>query len=249
MVLAGILRKAPVEMVSCVTVDLEVPAWAEFVLEGYVSPGELREEGPFGDHTGYYSDVQPYPVFHLQCLTHRRHPVYPATIVGRPPMEDCYLGKATERIFLPFLKIQFPEIVDINFPLEGVFNNCVLVSIKKSYPGQGRKIINAFWGLGQLMFTKVIIVVDHYVNVQDFSEVAWRVFNHLEPLRNVIIQEGPVDALVHSSPQVGYGSKIAIDATVPWPEEGQIRPWPAEIKMSEEIIERVTQQWDTYGLS
>jgi len=248
MIFSGWLRKAPVEMVSCLTNDLEVPAHAEFVLEGYVNPGELREEGPFGDHTGYYSDVQLYPVFHLQCITHRKKPLYPTTIVGRPPMEDCYLGKATERIFLPFLQLQFPEIIDINFPLEGVFNNCVLVAIKKSYPGQARKIINGIWGLGQLMFTKVIIVVDYYVNVQDLSEVAWRVFNHIEPLRNVIIQEGPVDSLVHSSPQVGFGSKIAIDATVPWPAEGQARPWPEEIKMSEEIKQKVEERWKTYGL-
>ena len=248
LMLAGFLRKAPVELVPCETIDLEVPAFAEFVLEGYVYPGETRLEGPFGDHTGYYSLQAQYPVFHLQCLTHRKKAVYPTTIVGRPPMEDCYLGKATERIFLPLLQLQLPELVDINFPLEGVFNNCVLVSIKKKYPGHGRKIINAFWGLGQLMFTKVVIVVDDYVDVQDISEVAWRVFNNLEPSRGVIIQDGPVDILVHSSPQVGYGSKLGIDATIPWPEEGQTREWPREIKMDQEIKKKVKEKWSSYGL-
>lgn len=248
LMLAGFLRKAPVELVPCETIDLDVPAFAEFVLEGHVYPGETRLEGPFGDHTGYYSLEDQYPVFHLQCLTHRKKAVYPTTIVGRPPMEDCYLGKATERIFLPLLQLQLPELVDINFPLEGVFNNCALVSIKKSYPGHGRKIINAFWGLGQLMFTKVIIVVDHHVNVQDISEVAWRVFNNLEPSRGVIIQEGPVDILVHSSPQVGYGSKMGIDATIPWPQEGQTRKWPKEIKMDQEIKKKVDENWSRYGL-
>jgi len=248
LVLAGFLRKSPVELVSCETIDLEVPAYAEFILEGHIYPGETRVEGPFGDHTGYYSSQGQYPVFHLQCLTRRQEPVYPATIVGRPPMEDCYLGKATERIFLPLLQLQLPELVDLNFPLEGVFNNCVLVSIKKKYPGHGRKIINAIWGLGQLMFTKVVIVVDHYVNVQDVSEVAWRVFNNLEPSRGVVIQEGPVDILVHSSPEVGYGSKIGIDATIPWPQEGQNRPWPEEIKMNEITKALVDQRWSSYGL-
>lgn len=248
LLLAGFLRKKSVELVSCETVDLEVPAYAEFVLEGHIYPGEMKREGPFGDHTGYYSLTGEYPVFHLQCITHRREAIYPTTIVGKPPMEDCYLGKATERIFLPFLQFQLPEIVDINFPLEGVFNNCVLVSIKKKYPGHGRKIINAFWGLGQLMFTKVIVVVDDHVNVQDASEVAWRLFNNVEPSRDLIIQEGPVDILVHSSPCVGYGSKLGIDATIPWKEEGQARPWPDEIRMTEEIKEMVSQKWSAYGL-
>jgi len=248
LLLAGFLRKAPVELVACETIDLEVPAFAEFVLEGYVYPGEERTEGPFGDHTGYYSLAGEYPVFHLQCLTRRKNPLYPTTIVGRPPMEDCYLGKATERIFLPLLQLQFPEVVDLNFPLEGVFNNCVLVSIKKKYPGHARKIINAFWGTGQLMFSKIIIVVDHEVNLQDLSEVAWRVFNHLEPGRGVLIQDGPVDILVHSSPYPGYGSKMGIDATLPWPEEGQQRPWPQEIKMEEKIKELVNRKWFSYGL-
>jgi len=248
MLFAGILRKKSVEMVKCQTIDLEVPANAEFILEGYVNPGEVRREGPFGDHTGYYSLAADYPVFHLQCLTHRKNALYPTTIVGRPPMEDCYLGKATERIFLPFLQFHLPEIVDINFPLEGVFNNCVLVTIKKNYPGQARKIINAFWGMGQLMFTKVIIVLDHYVNVQNISEVAWRVFNHIEPARSLVIQDGAVDTLVHSSPFSGYGSKIGIDATVPWLEEGQNRTWPEEIKMEEKIKQLVSKKWKSYDL-
>lgn len=248
MLFAGIIRQSSVEMVKCVTLDLEVPAGAEFVLEGYINPQEIRKEGPFGDHTGYYSLADYYPIFHLNCLTHRKKPIYPTTIVGKPPMEDCFLGKATERIFLPLLKFHLPEIVDICFPLEGVFNNCVLVSIKKTYPGQARKVINSFWGLGQMMFTKVIVVVDSHVDVQNPSEVAWRVFNNVEPARSIVIQEGPVDILSHSSPYPGYGSKIGLDATVPWPEEGQVRPWPKEIEMDAKIKEKVEKRWAEYGL-
>lgn len=249
MVFAGFLRHQPVELVKCETVDLEVPAHAEIVLEGYVDPAETRREGPFGDHTGYYSLVDDYPVFHITCITHRRDPIYPATIVGRPPMEDCYLAKTTERLFLPFLQTLLPEIVDINFPLEGVFHNCVIVAIRKSYPQQAKKVMHALWGLGQMMFTKMIIVVDAHVNVHDLSEVWWRVFNNIDARRDVVLVDGPLDALDHASPQPHWGTKMGIDATKTWPEEGQQRPWPDEITMSPEIKRLVDAKWEELGLA
>lgn len=245
---AGFLRKEPLELVRCETVDLEVPARAEIVLEGYVDPAERRLEGPFGDHTGYYSLPDYYPVFHIQCITHRRNPIYPAIIVGRPPMEDTFLGKATERIFLPLLRMTLPEIVDINFPLEGVFHNCVVVSIRKSYPGHAKKVMHALWGMGQMMLTKLIIVVDQEVNVQDMSEVWWRVFNNIDARRDVVIVDGPVDALDHAAPLPGLGSKMGIDATRKWPEEGFTREWPADITMSPEIEALVNRKWPEYGI-
>lgn len=248
MVFAGFLRQKPVEMVKCETVDLEVPAYAEIVLEGYVNIDERKSEGPFGDHTGYYSLSDEYPVFHITCITHRQKPVYPATIVGRPPMEDCYLGKATERIFLPLLKLQLPEIVDINLPLEGVFHNCAVVSIKKSYPQQAKKVMHAIWGLGQMMFTKMIIVVDHEVNVQDMHEVWWRVYNNIDARRDVVMADGPLDVLDHASPMPGWGTKMGIDATKTWREEGHNRLWPDEIKMSAEIKQIVDMKWKKLGL-
>lgn len=248
MVLAGFLRQQPVEMVRCRTVDLEVPAHAEIVLEGYVDPEETRLEGPFGDHTGYYSPADYYPVFHVTCLTRRKEVVYQATIVGRPPMEDCYLAKATERIFLPLIKWQIPEIVDMNFPLEGVFHNCTIVSINKTYPGQARKVMCALWGLGQMMFTKTVIVVDASVNVQDLSEVRWRVFNNIDPRRDLTIIDGPIDALDHASPTPHYGSKLGIDATKKLPEEGHPRPWPRDIEMDKEIKRLVDEKWPLMGL-
>lgn len=244
---AGFLRKEPVEMVKCETVDLEVPARAEIILEGYVDPAESRLEGPFGDHTGYYSLADQYPVFHLTCLTHRKNPIYPATIVGRPPMEDAYLGKATERIFLPLMRLQLPEIVDLNMPPEGVFHNCVIVSIRKSYPGQARKVMCALWGMGLMMLAKLIIVVDADVDVQNLSEVMWRVFNNIDPRRDVMMTEGPLDALDHSSPLPHYGSKMGIDATTKWKEEGHLREWPKDIVMSTEIKELVDRKWRSYG--
>ena len=248
MLFAGFLRKEPVELVRCITVDLEVPAQAEIVLEGYVDPSETRLEGPFGDHTGYYSLADEYPVFHLTCVTHRKNPLYPATIVGRPPMEDAYLGKATERIFLPLMRLQLPEIVDMNMPFEGVFHNCVIVSIKKSYPGQAKKVMCALWGMGLMMLAKLIIVVDDDVNVQNVSEVAWRVFNNIDARRDVLIVDGPLDALDHSSPLPHYGGKMGIDATRKWPEEGHRREWPGDIEMSREIKELVDRKWSSYGL-
>lgn len=247
MLFAGFLRKEPVELVRCETVDLEVPAYAEIVLEGYVEPGETRLEGPFGDHTGYYSLADYYPVFHVTCVTHRKQPIYPATIVGRPPMEDAFIGKATERLFLPLLRLQLPEIVDINFPVEGVVHNCVVVAIKKAYPGHARKVIHAIWGMGQLSFTKVVIVVDGDVNVQDMREVWWRVLSNIDPRRDLVLSEGPLDVLDHASPRFAYGSKIGIDATRKWPEEGHEREWPQEIVMSPEIKALVEKRWQEYG--
>lgn len=248
MVFAGFLRKKAVEMVKCETVDIEVPAGAEIVLEGFVKMDELRVEGPFGDHTGYYSLADNYPVFHITCITHRRNPVYPATIVGKPPMEDCYLAKATERIFLPVLQLQLPEIVDINLPLEGVFHNCAVVAIKKSYPQQAKKVMHAIWGMGQMMFTKMIIVVDEHVNVQDMNEVWWRVFNNIDARRDITMVDGPLDVLDHSSPMPNWGTKVGIDATKTWREEGQVREWPDEIIMSAAIKQMVDAKWKELGL-
>jgi len=247
LVFAGFLRRRPVEVVRCRTVDLEVPAEAEIVLEGYVEPGETREEGPFGDHTGYYSLPEEFPVFHITCITHRRNPIYMTTVVGKPPMEDCYMGKATERIFLPLLRLQLPEIVDINMPLEGVFHNCVLVSIKKSYPRHAKKVMHALWGMGQMMFAKFIVVVDEDVNVQNTSEVAWKVFNNTDPRRDIEIVEGPLDVLDHSSPTPLYGTKVGIDATKKWVTEGHPREWPDDIRMSPEVKNLVDRRWKDYG--
>ncbi|MBR3722930.1 MAG: menaquinone biosynthesis decarboxylase [Selenomonadaceae bacterium] len=248
MLFAGFLRHKSVELVKCKTVDLEVPASAEIILEGYVDTNELRREGPFGDHTGYYSLADDYPVFHLTAITHRKNPIYFATVVGKPPMEDCYLAKASERIFLPLLQQMIPEVVDINMPLEGVFHDCVIVSIKKSYPMQARKVMHAFWGMGQMMNVKMIIVVDAHVNVQDLSEVWWRVYNNIDASCDLEIVKGPLDALDHSSPMAKWGSKLGIDATKTWPEEGHSREWPDEIAMTEDIKRKVDEKWDRLGL-
>lgn len=248
MVFAGFLRKKSVEMIKCKTVDVEVPACSEIVLEGYVNIGETRREGPFGDHTGYYSLADDYPVFHITCITHRKNPIYSATIVGKPPMEDCFLAKATERIFLPLLQQTLPEIRDINFPLEGVFHDCVMVSIKKTYPQQAKKVMHAIWGIGQMMFTKMIIVVDEHVDVQKEKEVWWRVFNNIDAKHDIVMVEGPLDALDHSSPMAKWGTKIGIDATKTWPEEGHTREWPDEINMSDDIKKLVDAKWQELGL-
>lgn len=248
MIFAGFLRKESVPVVKCKTNDLLVPAHAEFILEGYVDVDEpLRTEGPFGDHTGYYSLTDEYPVFHLTCITRKKRPVYPATIVGRPPMEDCFLGKMTERIFLPLLKLQIPEIVDFDFPLEGVFHNCVIVSIKKRFPGHAKKVMNAIWGSGQMMYTKMIVVVDETVNPHDYSEVAWRVFNNIDAGRDLVVSQGPLDALDHASPLFHLGNRLGIDATKKWPAEGHPRPWPDDITMSREIKDLVSRRWKEYG--
>ncbi len=242
--IAGFLRGKPVEIVKCETVDLEVPAHAEIVLEGYVELGELRTEGPFGDHTGFYTMQDEYPVFHLTCITHRKDPIYAATIVGKPPMEDAWMGKAVERIFLPAMKMTIPEIVDINLPVEGVFHNLMLISIKKSYPGQARKVMNAIWSLGQAMFTKCIVVVDEDCDVQDIGEVVLRVTNNIDPERDIQFTLGPVDSLDHSSRLPNYGSKMGIDATRKWKAEGFERPWPAMIEMDRETKARVDAMWE-----
>ena len=248
MVFAGFLRHKSVELTKCKTVDLEVPATAEFILEGYVLTEELRREGPFGDHTGYYSLADDYPVFHVTCITHRKNPIYAATIVGKPPMEDCYMAKATERIFLPLLQQVIPEIIDINMPLEGVFHDCIIVSIKKSYPMQARKVMHALWGMGQMMNVKLIVVVDSHVNVQDLSEVAWRVFNNIDADNDLEIVHGPLDVLDHSSPMPKFGAKIGIDATRTWKEEGHLRDWPAEIEMTPEVKKRIDYLWRSLNL-
>ncbi len=249
MMFAGFLRKMPVKMVKSITNDIYVPAEAEMVIEGYVDVEEpLRWEGPFGDHTGYYSLADYYPVFHVTCITHRKNAVYPATVVGKPPMEDCYMGKATERIFLPLLKMMNPEIVDINFPLEGVFHSCVIIAIQKKYPGHARKIMNAVWGMGQMMYTKMVIVVDADVNPHDISTVMWKVFNNIDGERDIEISKGPLDALDHAAPMPHFGSRVGIDATKKWPSEGHERPWPEDIEMSDAIKSKVAERWAQYGI-
>lgn len=238
--LAGYLRKKSLELVKCETVDLEVPANADFVIEGFVDPREpLRQEGPFGDHTGYYTLPEPYPVFHITAITHRRDAVYPATIVGRPPMEDFYMGTAAVRLFLPIFKMNFPEIVDIALPAEGVFHNLVFVSIKKTYPMQAYKIMHGLWGMGQMMFTKYIVVVDHDVDVQDTSAVLFFLCSNTDPQRDSIFTKGPADVLDHATPAIGAGSKLGFDATRKLPGEGFNRPWPPLIRMPDDIQRKI----------
>jgi 4-hydroxy-3-polyprenylbenzoate decarboxylase len=242
-IIAGFLRQQPVELVKCETVDLEVPANAEIVLEGYVQLDELRPEGPFGDHTGFYTLEDDYPVFHLTCITHRKDPIYATTIVGKPPMEDAWMGKAVERIFLPLMKLTIPEIVDVNLPVEGVFHNLMIVSIRKSYPGQARKVMNAVWSLGQAMFTKCVVVVDEDCDVQDVRGVVLRAFNNIDPERDIQFTLGPVDSLDHASRLPNFGSKMGIDATRKWPTEGFNRPWPDEIVMDAKTKALVDSKW------
>ena len=245
----GFLRKKGVDLIKCVTVDVEVPANSDIVLEGYVDPAEpLRREGPFGDHTGYYSLADDYPAFHVTCITQRKQPIYPTTIVGRPPMEDAYLGKATERIFLPLLRVTLPEIVDMNLPVHGVFHNLAIIAIKKEYPAHARKVMHALWGLGQMMFTKTLIVVDDDVNVHDLSEVTWIAGNHIDPKRDIVFVEGPVDVLDHAAPMLGYGSKFGIDATRKWRSEGFEREWPGAIVMDEKTKRYIDSIWEKLGI-
>src|SRR5687767_6568017 len=243
LMLAGFLRRERVELVKCVTVDLEVPANAQIILEGYVEPGERRREGPFGDHTGVYSHPDDYPVFHVTCITRRKRPTYLTTVVGIPPMEDYYLGKASERIFLPLIKKTVPEIVDMHFPAEGIFHNLVIISIDKRYPGHARKIMNAVWGLGQLMFSKTVVVVDKDVNVHDVREVAWIVGTHMDPMRDVQMTKGPVDDLDDAAELPAYGGKMGIDATRKWASEGYTRTWPSRIRMTVEATRRAAEIW------
>jgi 4-hydroxy-3-polyprenylbenzoate decarboxylase len=246
---AGLLRGKPVELVSAKTVDLMVPADAEFVLEGHVDNDDLRTEGPFGDHTGVYSLADSYPTFHVECVTRRRNPIYAATVVGKPPMEDAWLGKATERIFLPLLQALLPEVVDMNLPVEGGFHNLAIVSIRKSYRGQAKKVMNALWGLGHMMMlTRVLIVVDADVDVQNPREVAWFVLNNLAPERDVVMMPGPVDDLDHGSYSIAYGTKIGIDATRKDASEGYTRTWPPEMIMDDATRRQVSERWHSYGL-
>jgi 4-hydroxy-3-polyprenylbenzoate decarboxylase len=241
--IAGFLRQKPLELVKCETVSLEVPAHAEYILEGYVELGELRTEGPFGDHTGFYTMQEDYPVFHITCITHRKDPIYAATIVGKPPMEDAWMGKAVERIFLPLMQLTLPEIVDVNLPAEGVFHNLMIVSIRKSYPGQARKVMSAIWSLGQAMFTKCILVVDEDVDVHDIGEVTLKVLNNIDPERDIQFTLGPIDSLDHASRLPNYGSKMGVDATRKWTSEGFTRPWPDEITMDTKTRSLVDAKW------
>ncbi|HLX26428.1 MAG TPA: menaquinone biosynthesis decarboxylase [Candidatus Cybelea sp.] len=246
---AGLLRGKPVELVRAKSVDLMVPADAEFSLEGYVDNDDLRTEGPFGDHTGVYSLADSYPTFHVTCITHRRNPVYAATVVGKPPMEDAWLGKATERIFLPLLRAMLPEVVDMNLPVEGGFHNLALVSIRKTYPGQAKKVMNALWGLGHMMMlTRVLVIVDADVDVQEPRSVAWFVLNNLAPERDVVMMPGPVDDLDHASYSIAYGTKIGIDATRKDASEGYTRSWPPDMVMDDATQRVVTDRWREYGL-
>ena len=247
-VFAGWLRGEGVELVPCRTIDLEVPAQAEIVLEGYVDPTERRLEGPFGDHTGYYSLADEFPVFNVTAITHRKKPVYHTIIVGPPVQEDCFMGGAIERLFLPLMKMQLQEVVDYHMPYEGIFHNLMIVSIRKQFPGHARKVMHAIWGLPQAMFSKVIVVVDEDVNPRDYREVAWKALNHIDPERDFEFVLGPIDILDHSSRLPGLGSHVGIDATRKWPGEGFTRPWPDEIKMSPEIKAVVDKKWRELGL-
>ncbi|MCZ7648323.1 MAG: menaquinone biosynthesis decarboxylase [Planctomycetota bacterium] len=248
MMLAGFLRKAPVEMTPCVSQpDLHVPAEAEIVVEGYLQPGERRREGPFGDHTGFYSLADDYPVFHVTAITHRKDPIYQTIVVGAPPMEDTYLGKATERIFLPFLKLTLPEIADYNLPEFGVFHNCAFIAIKKQYPQHARKVMHAIWGLGQIMFTKMIVIVDEHVNVQSQDEVLFHVGANCDFSRDVEIVKGPTDILDHASQHYGWTGKMGIDATKKWPDEGFTREWPDFIVMDPAVKAKVAEQMARLG--
>ena len=247
-VFAGWLRGSGVELVRCRTIDLEVPAQAEIVLEGWVDPGEQRVEGPFGDHTGYYSLAREYPVFRLTAVTRRARPIYPTTLVGRPPQEDYWLGKATERLFLPIMRMMLPEIVDVNMPAEGVFHNLVIVSIRKRYPGHARKVMSALWGMGLMMLAKTIVVVSEHVNVHDLSEVAWRVTGNFDPRRDVMIIDGPMDDLDHAAVRHRFGGKLGIDATEKGAMDDLGQPWPEEIRMSADVRALVERRWKDYGL-
>src|SRR3954470_8158129 len=245
--MAGFLRGEPVELVRGVTVDLEVPAHAEIVLEGYIEKDELGEEGPFGDHTGYYTPPEPFPIFHVTALTMRNGAIYPSIVVGKPPQEDAWLGKATERIFLPAIRATVPEIVDYDLPVAGGFHNCCIVSIKKAFPGHAQKVMHAIWGLGMLSLTKCVIVVDEHVDVHDYEQVLFYARANVDPARDVVLAEGPLDHLDHAPVRQFVGGKLGIDATAKWVEEGA-RPWPEEIEMSEEIRALVDRRWDEYGI-
>jgi 4-hydroxy-3-polyprenylbenzoate decarboxylase len=243
LLLGGFLARKRIEMVKCISVDLEVPASSHIVLEGYVDPGERRREGPFGDHTGLYSQPDDFPVFHVTCITRRKKPTYLTTIVGVPPMEDFYLGMASERIFLPMIRKTLPEIVDMHFPAAGIFHNLVIISIDKRYPGHARKIMNAVWGLGQLMFSKIVVIVDKDVDVHDLNQVAWVVGTHIDPQRDVQLTLGPVDDLDDAAALPAFGGKMGIDATRPWASEGYTRSWPARVETTEAAGRKAAEIW------
>jgi len=246
---AGFLRGEGIETVRCITNDLEVPADSELVIEGYVLPGELRREGPFGDHTGYYSLADDYPVLHVEAITMRKHPVFPATIVGRPPQEDAYLGLATERIFLPLLRMVLPEICDMHLPAAGAFHNLVILSMKKEYPGHPQKVMSAIWGTGQIMFTKGIVIVDEDIDPHDLTEVLFRLTSNVDPKRDLLFTEGPLDVLDHAADRFAYGSKVGVDATrknKPW--DGYPREWPRDLAFPEAVLDLVARRWSDYGL-
>src|SRR5256886_2586509 len=247
LMLAGFLRGAPVELVQGVTVDLEVPAKAEIVLEGYIEKDELGDEGPFGDHTGYYTAAEPFPVLHVSAMTMRRDAIYPSIVVGKPPQEDAWLGKATERIFLPAIRATVPEIVDYDLPIAGAFHNCCIVSIKKWFPGHRHKAMPAIWGLGMLSLTKCVVVVDEHVDVHDYEQVLFYAGANVDPARDVVLAEGPLDHLDHAPVRQFVGGKLGIDATAKLPEEGA-RPWPEEIEMSTEVSDLVDRRWAEYGI-
>jgi 4-hydroxy-3-polyprenylbenzoate decarboxylase len=246
--LAGYLRGSPVEFIDCISQPLEVPANAEIVIEGYFNPNEHLPEGPFGDHTGYYTPVEPFPAFHVTAITHRSEPIYPTTIVGIPPMEDVYMGKATERLFLPLIRLFLPEIIDVNMPAEGVFHNLVLVSMKKRFPGHARKVISGLWGLGLLSLSKAIVVMDDWVDVQNLSQAAWQALGNVDWSKDVIHIDGPVDHLDHASYQHSFGGKIGIDATAKLPEEGYLREWPKVVQMDPSVKARIDEIWDDLGI-
>ncbi len=250
---AGFLNGRGIELVPCKTIPLEVPCNAEIVIEGFVDPTEKLMEGPFGDHTGFYSLADWYPAFNVTAITHRQNPIYPTTIVGKPPMEDYFLGKATERIFLPLLRTLVPDIIDYSLPISGVFHNCAFIKIKKEYPYQARRIMHAIWGAGQMSFTKFIVVVDHWVNVHDENDVYFHLYSNCDPSRDTEMVRGPVDILDHASPELGAGSKMGFDATAKWPAEGgsagqKVRVWPKELEMDAATRELVNRRWREYGL-
>ena len=246
---AGFLMGRGLDLVPCKTIPLEVSANCEMVIEGFVDPAQTVLEGPFGDHTGFYSLADQYPVFRVTAITHRRNPVYPTTIVGKPPQEDFYLGKATERIFLPLLKLMIPDIIDYELPMFGVFHNCAFIKIRKEYPYHARKVMHAVWGAGQMAWTKMIVVVDEHVDVHSVDDVMFHVAANVDPRRDTVIVDGPLDILDHAAPAIGAGSKLGIDATKKWVGEGQVREWPEELLMDETTVARVSQRWREYGFS
>jgi 4-hydroxy-3-polyprenylbenzoate decarboxylase len=247
---AGFLRRQRVEMVDCLTVPLQVPANAQVVLEGWLEPGARRPEGPFGDHTGFYTPVEPFPALTVDTMTMQRDPVYQSIVVGRPPQEDGPMGKATERIFRPLIRLMIPDVVDYDLPVEGGFHNCVIVSIEKRYPKHAQQVMHAIWGAGLLSLSKLIVVVDADCDVHDYREVAWRAFGNVDYAHDLLATLGPVDHLDHASYEQFYGGKIGVDATRKLPAEGYRRAggWPREAVMSPAVVSRVDRRWSEYGL-